>query len=336
MRRLGILLGVGLGLIGVQAHAQVVIMPPRGVVYQAPPGWPVYAPAHGPVFAPGPRIFWHPRRVVIVRPVPVPVYVQQPIYQSPQPQQAYPVYQPPVYQPPVYQVPVYQPPPVVYLPPIYVVQPQVQEPCPPDPCDACQAQEPPPPPAAATPPVAAAVAKPAPVDWPHTFGLGFRFGGQIENTDWRHLSFGGELLFRTSARTTVELSGEYQHGVNNDLDRLNVPVGLGLRLHIGKPSWVVSPYLVGAGVFTYARTDLKATVDEAYYLGGQVGGGLELRLGKRVAITADARFDGRVRLDDPSNRAASITSVNGHAVHVARANDAEYGGVFRLGAAVYF
>jgi len=250
-----------------------------------------------------------------------PVYVQQPVYQQP-------VYQP-VYQPPVYQ----PPPPVVYLPPIpvYVVQPQ-QEPCPPDPCcqEATPQQEQP------SPVAAVVVAKATPPDWAHTFGLGFRFGGQVENTNWNHLSVGGELLFRTSARTTVEISGEYQKGVNNDLDRFNVPVGLGLRIHIGKPTWVVSPYLVGAGVFTYARTDLKATVDDAYYLGGQVGGGLELRLGKRVAITADARFDGRVRMDDPSTRAASITSVDGRAVRVAKAGDAEYGGIFRLGAAVYF
>jgi hypothetical protein len=90
--------------------------------------------------------------------------------------------------------------------------------------------------------------------------------------------------------------------------------------------------VVAAGV-DISLLDMKFTDDTAYYFDGQLGGGLELRLGQHVAITADARFDGKKRLNDPDEKVAATTSINGKPFH---ALADEYGGQFRLGVAAYF
>jgi hypothetical protein len=110
-------------------------------------------------------------------------------------------------------------------------------------------------------------------------------------------------------------------------------VTAGLRLHIGNPNWVVSPYFVLAAGFDYAAEDLRLTKDEAYFFDAQLGGGLEVRLGQHFAITADARFDGKKRVDDPAPAVAATTALNGKPVHPL---GDQYGGQFRLGVAVYF
>ena len=104
-------------------------------------------------------------------------------------------------------------------------------------------------------------------------------------------------------------------------------------MHIGRPTWVVSPYFVFAGGFSYASQDLKFTSDDALYVEGQLGGGLELRLGQHVAITADARLDAKKRANDPADNVVATTSVDGKPVHPL---GDEVGGQFRLGVAVYF
>lgn len=179
-----------------------------------------------------------------------------------------------------------------------------------------------------------AVAAPKPVGWTSRFGLGVRGTGVVNNDSWNNVGIGGEILYRASNRFSLELAGEYQHEPGNALDRWDVPVTFGFRLHIGKPTWIVSPYFVAAAGVDYARlTMTPAATDEALFFDGQVGGGLEIRIGQHVAITADARFDGKKRMDTASEVVLRTRSVNGKPVH---ALGDEYGGQFRLGVAVYF
>lgn len=304
------------------ASAQVIIAPPG--VYVAPPQVvvqppaPVYA-APPPAYYPPPPAYYPPPQPRVYAPPPAPIYV------APAPhiyirarvrwwRRAGVVIAPaPVYvAPPVYAQPAPQP--------IYV------EPAPPPCC--MQAPE-------AAPAPQLVVARPAyvPPPWTARVGLGVRGTGQVVNDQWSNLGIGGELLYRASAHVSTELASEYQKNLHGAIDRVDVPTTLGVRLHIGRPSWIVSPYVVFAAGLDVAWQDLRVATDTAYFFDGQVGGGLELRLGQHVAITADARFDGKKRLNDPERAIVATTSVNGKPV--APLGD-EYGGQFRLGFAVYF
>jgi hypothetical protein len=298
------------------ASAQVIYVAPPPVpppVPFAPPAPPVYVPAPPPLGSVPPHVYirerirWHLRRhlprVVIVAPPPPAIVVE------PAP-------------PPVVVAP---PPPTVYVEPMPAVPPPIVAPAP-----RVYVYTPPPPPA----PVELVVQKAKPVaQWTSKIGLGVRGSGQVINNGWDNLGIGGELLYRASPHLVTELAAEYQRSPDGPLDRTDIPITLGLRLHIGRPNWVVSPYFVVAAGIDIALQDLKFTDDTAYYFDAQLGGGLELRLGQHVAITADARFDGKKRLNDPDTAVAQTRSINGKAFH---ALDDEYGGQFRLGVAAYF
>lgn len=253
------------------------------------------------------RPWWRARVYLAAPPGPVPYYYAPPVYQPPPP--------PVVYQPPqaVYAPPVYQPPPPVYQPPppVYQPAPVVYQPAPP-------------------------VVRP---QWQARFGLGGRFAGLL-NTDSigqsSQLGFGGEFLFRASRHLVLETAAEYQRtiqGGDGGLTRYDVPVTFGLRVHIGGPEWPVSPYFVFAGGIDYANLDFLHGQDVAWYAEGQIGGGLELRLGKHFALNGDIRGDGRERMNKPAEAVAATTSVNGKPFHPL---DNQYGVQFRLGAAIYF
>jgi hypothetical protein len=224
------------------------------------------------------------------------------------------------------------PPPPVYVqpappPPVYV-----QPTPPPAPIYTPPAPPPPPPPAVSYyRPMVAPVSQ-----WGPRFGIGARFAGTI-NTDngvtFGQLGFGGELLYRVHRHVVMEMAGEYQKRVDNGFDRYDVPVTLGVRLHIGAPDWVVSPYFVAAAGAAYSNLDYLRSHDEAWFLDGQLGGGLEIRLGRHFALNADVRADARHRMTKPDDATAATVSIDGKPF--APLGDS-YGAQFRLGAALYF
>ncbi|HEY1586010.1 MAG TPA: outer membrane beta-barrel protein, partial [Polyangia bacterium] len=218
----------------------------------------------------------------------------------------------------------YAPPPVAPLPPIpppVVVPP----PC----CYGAPAVE------AAPQEVILVKPRPQVPMWSSRIGLGVRGTGQVINDGWNNLGIGGEFLYRVSPHLSTELAAEYQRstGSESHLDRVDIPVTLGLRVHIGRPTWVVSPYFVFAAGVGYASQDLKFTTDDAVYVDGQIGGGLELRLGQHFAVTADARLDAKKRANGVADNVLATTSIDGKPVH---ALGDEVGGQFRLGVAAYF
>jgi hypothetical protein len=110
---------------------------------------------------------------------------------------------------------------------------------------------------------------------------------------------GLEVLTRLSARVTLEISGQYQRALHDDLglDRMSVPVVLGLRMHLAPQHYVTSPYLVlGAGV-NYTRLMLPELYEQAWYGELQGGGGIELRPARNFALNLDLRLIGRLRVD---------------------------------------
>lgn len=236
------------------------------------------------------------------------------------------------------------PPVVAPAPPAVIVQTPAMPPAPPYTPPLVPPLPPIPPPVVVPPPCCYSAPAPAPEVvlvkprpvvpmWKSRIGLGVRGTGQVIHDGWNNLGIGGEFLYRASPHLSTELAAEYDHSTANALDRIDVPVTFGLRVHIGRPTWVVSPYFVFAGGLAYASQDLKFTHDDAFYVDGQLGGGLELRLGQHVAITADARLDARKRANAVAENVAATTSVDGKRV---RPLGDEVGGQFRLGVAVYF
>ena len=304
MMRLLRLLALALAAAPSVAAAQVYVVPPPPPRVYISPG---AVPPHVYIRE---RIRWHLRRHLprvyvvppapVVAPVPPPVVIQTPAMPPPPPYEAPPV--PPL--PPV-------PPPIIVPPPC---------------CYAAPAPAP-------APEVVLVKPRPAVPMWTSRIGLGVRGTGQVIHDGWNNLGIGGEFLYRASPHLSTELAAEYDHSTANALDRIDVPVTFGLRVHIGRPTWVVSPYFVFAGGLAYASQDLKFTHDDAFYVDGQLGGGLELRLGQHVAITADARLDARKRANAVAENVAATTSVDGKPV---RPLGDEVGGQFRLGVAVYF
>ena len=329
------------------AHAQVFFhrpwFRPRIVVMPRPWSVPVSVPPvviqSPPVYYPPP--YYYPPPPVYVQP-PQPVYVQppQPVYVQP-PQ---PVYvQPP--QPPVYVQP--PPPPTVYVqpaPPPVAVQPAPQPPVaqvPPPPVYIQPAPQPPviqavPPPVVQAPPPPMVRYQPRIPQWQAKYGIGARFAVAINTdqfTNFSQLGFGGELLFRVQRRIVLEVAGEYQKRVDNGFNRYDVPVTIGMRVHIGAPDWAVSPYFVFAGGAAYSNLDYLHSHDVAWFLDGQLGGGLEIRVGKHLALTADLRGDGRYRITAPDDATANTLSIDGKAFMPMQDS---YGLQARLGAALYF
>ena len=300
------------------ASAQIYVSPPRVRVVVPGPG--VWLPPPPPHVYIRERIRWHLRNAapVVITPAP-------PVYVAPAPQVYAPPPPPQVYAPPPPCC--YAPPPQAYAPP---PPPQVYAPPPAPPVEPMVYVAPAPAPA----PVVLVSRPPVP-GWKSRIGLGVRGTGQVQHDAWHNLGIGAEFLARLSNHVSLELAAEYQRNVAGPTgaSRMDVPVTLGFRFHIGRPSWIVSPYFVIASGIDYARADYLAANDDAVFFDAQLGGGLELRLGQHVAITADARFDGKKRLDKPSGEVVSLRSLNSSPV--APLSDG-YGGQFRLGVAVYF
>ena len=311
--RKALLAGLGLflaasSLVASEAQAQIYIAPPRVVVHAPPIPIPRFIRRVRVV-----RVAAPPPVVVYPAPPPVAVYPAPPVYVPP-PQPVYvappqPVYVAPRELPPI-PPPIVAPPPAVYVAPAPVTY------------------APPPPPV-----VVAAPAKPAKPPFRSQFGLGVRGAGVVQNDKFHGLGVGGELLIRASPHLTTELAAEYQRSTAGPNPRLDIPVTFGLRIHLAKPTWKLQPYLVGALGVDIARQDLKVFEEKAYFFEGQVGGGLEVRLGQHVALTGDARFVGRYRLDQAEKETLALKYINGQPVGPL---GNQMGGQFRLGVQVYF
>ena len=161
-------------------------------------------------------------------------------------------------------------------------------------------------------------------------GVGVRGAGALAQHDLDTLGGGAELLFRATHHLTVEIAGELQRTVTGGAPRSDIPLTAGLRVHLGSPRWVVSPYLVAAGGVDIAEEDWKVGHEQALYLDGQLGGGLEVRLGGHLALTADARFEGRMLLAAPDVTGPLPAAPASVALHDGM------GAALHVGAAVYF
>lgn len=237
-------------------------------------------------------------------------------------------------------------------PPAYPSDPNGAQPVYPDPNyanpPAGQPYQPPPPPAYAPPPPSYGYGVPPSYralrpTWRSQFGLGLRgmASWNVNNlVDFGQGGIGGELLFRAHPRLTLELAAQWQRNTDQSVvllgyDRVDVPLTAGLRVHLGNPFWLVSPYLVGVVGADYARAYVDTSVgtlyERAWLFEGGGGGGLELRLGRHMAMNLDLRAIARLR----SNKDARVQVQDALGQNVDVIGD-QFSLQFNAGIAAYF
>lgn len=114
---------------------------------------------------------------------------------------------------------------------------------------------------------------------------------------------GAELLVRLSGRLNLEARALYLRSLNGEdayYRRSDVPVTVGLRVRLGRASWRLLPFLVwavGGGFATLQLPDLR---EHAWFVDGQMGVGLQLRL-YRVRLFTELRGTGRARVGGGSS-----------------------------------
>lgn len=159
---------------------------------------------------------------------------------------------------------------------------------------------------------------------------------------------GGALRLRPTPHWGVDLgmgvfagSGHQDTTVHPDNDRIEVPFTADALFFIN-PQSRFQAYLVGGIGFSYARVEAggcydryrydygcDATGRDYAYFGGQLGAGLELRLGPHFALNGDVRGFIRERMDD-NHPEPEFTDAEGRTTNTS-------GGVYgRLGATFYF
>jgi hypothetical protein len=125
------------------------------------------------------------------------------------------------------------------------------------------------------------------------FGGGIRIGG-----------FAAALRLRPSPHFAFDIgAGAYGGQDYYGRDRLEIPINVDVLAFVNPRSRAQFYFAVGAGTSLAFLRDAGATGDSwgdpsswtddyhrAYtYLGGQLGGGLEFRIGRRLALNVDAR-----------------------------------------------
>lgn len=246
-------------------------------------------------------------------------------------------------------VPVPPPPAVVYVqpappppPPVIVVRPA------PPPVVVYQPAPPPPPPA--PPAVVYVQARPAPAPTPAPaprephIGLHGHIGGMLSD----EVDMGGAtaaLRLRPSSHIGLDLGiGAYGGRDYYDRERLEIPLTADLLFFFNPEDKLQLYGLAGAGVsFAAVNTDENYdhycndydgycdTFEEEYaYIAGEVGLGLEWRIGRHFALNTDVRGFLRQRVDDQADSNPEFINSNGESTNTSA------GALLTLGATVYF
>jgi hypothetical protein len=137
--------------------------------------------------------------------------------------------------------------------------------------------------------------------WPARFGLGATYEGllSVDTGANTGMGFMGQLRYRAARHLSLELMSGYERSSDQSgALRTDVPVTFGLIVPILGPEHIFTPYLVAAGGVNFADLHMIDTPgfkldDTRTQIVGQVGGGLELRLGRHFALNGDVRLEGR-------------------------------------------
>ncbi len=224
-----------------------------------------------------------------------------------------------------------QPPPAAPPPPVVIYTPAPPPPvytAPPPP----QAYYPPPPPPPAAPRHKSEV------------GLSFRldaaaFGPSDRATgrDSGAAGIGASLRFRPTPRFALDIGLDAIGGTDaNGFKRSEVPLSI-LGLLYLNPRSKAQVYLLGGFGFSTATVDVEegssmmtSRREQYSYFGALFGGGMEFRVGKKVALNFDVRGFVRGRTDDAAANKPEFTAKDG------RTTNTSGGALFTGGLTFYF
>jgi len=179
-------------------------------------------------------------------------------------------------------------------------------------------------------------------------GVGIRLNGiavegeklnlaRVENpTMW---GLGLQLRGKVSRRLGLEVAGDWLYGRTGDVAQTTIPISLSLMYYL-VPRGKLKVYgLVGGGVhltkLEYDRGDRHDLVE----VGGQAGGGIELRLTRDFGLNADLRFLGMYKnigeVETIENRCLKYSGPS-QCGGVRDADKFDVGAQFMVGASLYF
>jgi hypothetical protein len=153
-----------------------------------------------------------------------------------------------------------------------------------------------------------------------------------------HEGMGGAgilLRMRLKPHFALELAVDALGGKGWDGEpRFEVPAYLSFMWYPGRHWSVVQPYLLAGIGASWARVGENPNVDRPFYVGGQAGLGLELKLGRQLALFAEMRGFLRYRVND--RPADPDIPTGGSCKADGQCTNYEGGGLFSVGLVAYF
>ncbi len=186
---------------------------------------------------------------------------------------------------------------------------------------------------------AAQVLPPGPPAFYRKVGLGLKLNGAIHSMETKHHEGmgGAGLLLRMRLRPhlALELSLDAVGGKGyGGAERLEIPATMALMWYPGRHWSVVQPYLLAGFGAAWAKVGENPHADHPVYIGGLAGIGLELRLGSKIALFAEARGFIRQRMNDRSDD--PLVPTDGSCKSDGKCTNTEGGGISSLGIIAYF
>jgi hypothetical protein len=135
---------------------------------------------------------------------------------------------------------------------------------------------------------------------------------------------GGHIRFRTGRWAGFEVSADYLRVDVAKTTRQDVPVMAALMLYLLPGRF--APYVLAGGGVNFAHASFaNGLSDRAEQIAAQAGGGLELRLNRHIALTADLRYIYRARLGDNRESSPAVQNIG-----------TEHGAQLLVGGTFYF
>jgi hypothetical protein len=169
----------------------------------------------------------------------------------------------------------------------------------------------------------------------HLVGAAFGATDTYKKGDTGAGGIGAALRFRPTPRIALEISLDAMRGRDaNGFERSEVPLSFVGMLYLN-PKSRAQVYLLGGFGFSSAAVDVEDGYNgkhrENYsYFGGLFGGGIEFRVGRKVALNFDVRGFVRGRTDDAARNHPEFTAADG------RTTNTSGGALFTGGLTFYF
>jgi hypothetical protein len=169
----------------------------------------------------------------------------------------------------------------------------------------------------------------------HLVGAAFGATDTYKKGDTGAGGIGAALRFRPTPRFALEIALDAMRGKDaNGFERSEVPLSFVGMLYLN-PKSRAQVYLLGGFGFSSAAVDVEDGYGSKHrenysYFGGLFGGGIEFRVGRKVALNFDVRGFVRGRTDDAARNHPEFTAADG------RTTNTSGGALFTGGLTFYF